>query len=221
MATGWGERLVRSLAAEVAPTLPRIGPDAAKYVDDLVERFRNPAMQHLLRQIGSDGSLKIAERWLDALRALRAGGAGNTDSGAGRGRVGQRHPTRRRRGSGLRHDRPRHGGARPVLAGHVRPVDPGRRHAPAQVGAADLAEQPDLTSAVAGAPPGPAGRADRDLTSSAHLTRFLLPLRRPVTRFHSNAAVAHPVHTAPRRDRPMTKAQTLNLGMWRREPPET
>ena len=33
-------------------------------------------MHHLLRQIGSDGSLKIPERWLAALRALRAAGAG-------------------------------------------------------------------------------------------------------------------------------------------------
>ncbi|WP_052864457.1 mannitol dehydrogenase family protein [Streptomyces niger] len=73
MATGWGERLVRSLCAEVAPTLPAGGPDPAGYADDLVERFGNPGVRHLLRQIGSDGSLKIPERWLDALRTLRAG----------------------------------------------------------------------------------------------------------------------------------------------------
>jgi fructuronate reductase len=42
------------------------------YVDDLVIRFRNPAMHHLLRQIGWDGSLRIPERWFPALRALRA-----------------------------------------------------------------------------------------------------------------------------------------------------
>lgn len=76
MATGWGERLVRALCAEVAATLPAGGPDPAAYAADLVERFRNPGVRHLLRQIGSDSSLKVPERWLDALRALRAAGAG-------------------------------------------------------------------------------------------------------------------------------------------------
>lgn len=76
MAARWGERLVRALCAEVAPTLPAGGPDPAGYADDLVARFRNPAMRHLLRQIGSDGSLKIQERWLPALRELRARGTG-------------------------------------------------------------------------------------------------------------------------------------------------
>jgi fructuronate reductase len=74
MATDWGERTVRALCAEVAPTLPAGGPDPAGYADDLVVRFRNPAMRHLLRQIGSDASLKITERWLPALRELRARG---------------------------------------------------------------------------------------------------------------------------------------------------
>jgi fructuronate reductase len=32
-------------------------------------------MRHLLRQIGSDGSVKITERWLPALRELRTRGA--------------------------------------------------------------------------------------------------------------------------------------------------
>ncbi|MFH8494712.1 mannitol dehydrogenase family protein [Streptomyces coeruleorubidus] len=75
MAEGWGERLVKALCAEVAPTLPDGGPDPARYADDLVARFRNPAMKHLLRQIAADGSLKITERWLPALRALRERGA--------------------------------------------------------------------------------------------------------------------------------------------------
>ncbi|MEV8245396.1 mannitol dehydrogenase family protein [Streptomyces rochei] len=74
MATGWGERLVRALCAEIAPTLPAGGPDPAAYADDLVVRFRNPSMHHRLRQIASDGSLKITERWLPALRELRARG---------------------------------------------------------------------------------------------------------------------------------------------------
>jgi fructuronate reductase len=72
--TEWGERLVRSLAAEVSPTLPDVGLDEAKYTDDLVGRFSNPAMRDQLRRIGSDGSLKIGERWLGALRELRATG---------------------------------------------------------------------------------------------------------------------------------------------------
>ncbi|QZN85377.1 mannitol dehydrogenase family protein [Cellulomonas sp. C5510] len=72
--TSWGETLVRAFGAEVAPSLPSAGPDPAEYVGELVERFRNPAMQHLLVQIGSDGSLKIPERWLAALRELRSAG---------------------------------------------------------------------------------------------------------------------------------------------------
>ncbi|MER5554014.1 mannitol dehydrogenase family protein [Streptomyces sp. NPDC002793] len=75
MATDWGETVVRALCAEVAATLPAGGPDPVAYADDLVGRFRNPAIRHLLRQIGSDSSLKIAERWLPALRELRGRGA--------------------------------------------------------------------------------------------------------------------------------------------------
>jgi fructuronate reductase len=80
LATEWGEPLVRAFGAEVAPTLPTEsdsggGLDAGRYVDDLVARFRNTAMHHLLRQIGSDGSLKIPERWFPALRDLRAASA--------------------------------------------------------------------------------------------------------------------------------------------------
>jgi fructuronate reductase len=72
MTTAWGPRLVRELCAELAPTLPEGGPDPAAYADDLVERFSNPGMRHLLRQIGSDGSLKLPERWFAALGQLRA-----------------------------------------------------------------------------------------------------------------------------------------------------
>ncbi|MEW2404017.1 mannitol dehydrogenase family protein [Streptomyces sp. NPDC046862] len=75
MARDWGERLVKALCAEVAPTLPAGGPDPERYADDLVTRFGNTAMRHLLRQIASDGSLKITERWLPALRSLRERGA--------------------------------------------------------------------------------------------------------------------------------------------------
>ena len=75
LATDWGERLVRALCTEIAPTLPAGGPAPAAYAEGLVQRFRNPGVRHLLRQIGSDGSLKIPERWLDALRELRAASA--------------------------------------------------------------------------------------------------------------------------------------------------
>jgi fructuronate reductase len=68
MDTAWGEPLVQALAADVAPTLPADGPDPKAYAAELVERFRNPGIRHLLRQIGSDGSLKIPERWLPVLR---------------------------------------------------------------------------------------------------------------------------------------------------------
>jgi len=78
LAADWGERLVRGWCAELAPTLPAGGPDPLSYADDLVVRFRNPAMRHLLRQIGTDGPLKIPERWLPALRELRARGATHT-----------------------------------------------------------------------------------------------------------------------------------------------
>ncbi|MGW0708394.1 mannitol dehydrogenase family protein [Streptomyces sp. NPDC002643] len=74
MAAGWGERLVKALCAEVAPTLPDGAPDPDRYADDLVTRFGNPAMRHRLRQIASDSSLKITERWLPALRTLRVRG---------------------------------------------------------------------------------------------------------------------------------------------------
>ncbi len=75
LGTKWGERLVRGLAAEVSPTLPDVGLDEAKYTDDLIDRFSNPGMRDQLRRIGSDGSLKIGERWLGALRKLRSTGA--------------------------------------------------------------------------------------------------------------------------------------------------
>ncbi|MDH6492259.1 mannitol dehydrogenase family protein [Streptomyces sp. SAI-127] len=75
MASDWGEHLVRALCAEVSPTLPAGGPDPLSYADALVVRFRNPAMRHLLRQIGTDGPLKVRERWLPALRDLRGRGA--------------------------------------------------------------------------------------------------------------------------------------------------
>ncbi|MBU2664074.1 mannitol dehydrogenase family protein [Actinoplanes bogorensis] len=72
MATDWGPKLVRQLADEVAPTLPTFGPNPAQYADDLVTRFENPAIRHSLRQISSDGSGKLPERWFGVLRSTRS-----------------------------------------------------------------------------------------------------------------------------------------------------
>ncbi len=160
LATGWGEGLVRAFGAEVAPTLPDAGLDAGAYVDDLVERYRNPAMHHLLRQIGSDGSLKIPERWLGALRELRAAGRGApvletalaawvaatrpADEG------GQVHGTTDPAAEALAAcwSGPSEAAARVAALLRV-------------VGAADLADAGDLTAAVAARVPGVvAGRVD-------------------------------------------------------------
>ncbi|WP_370962108.1 mannitol dehydrogenase family protein [Amycolatopsis sp. cg9] len=65
LASDWGERFVRGFGAEAAAVLPG---DHGPYVDQLVERFRNPGIRHRLSQIGSDGSLKLPERWFGTLR---------------------------------------------------------------------------------------------------------------------------------------------------------
>ena len=148
LATEWGEPFVRAFGAEVAPTLPDAGLDAKRYVDDLVARFRNPTMHHLLRQIGTDGSLKIPERWLPALRELRAAGTSDLGAGAGAGRLGRRDRARGAGRPGVRHDGSRHG-VRSPAAGR----SPRRSGLVAAllrtVGATDLAEQADLTASVA------------------------------------------------------------------------
>ncbi|MEU3558106.1 mannitol dehydrogenase family protein [Streptomyces fragilis] len=73
MTAPWAEPVLRAYAAEVAGSLPA-GLDVDGYVDGLVARFANPAMRHRLRQIATDGSLKVPERWLAPLRELRAAG---------------------------------------------------------------------------------------------------------------------------------------------------
>ncbi|WAP59186.1 mannitol dehydrogenase family protein [Streptomyces sp. S465] len=148
MDTDWGERLVRGFGAEVARTLPPAGPDPQKYVEDLVTRFRNPAIRHLLRQIGSDGSLKIPERWLDALRALRADGTPTPVMELAL--AAWADATRPGDAGG-----PIHGMTDPAAEALARcwqratdPATPVARLL-AAIGAPDLAEQPDLVSAVA------------------------------------------------------------------------
>nr|WP_269330426.1 mannitol dehydrogenase family protein [Kineosporia babensis] len=71
LATDWGATFVRGYAAEVAATLPNGGPDPLRYAESLVARFSNNAIHHELRQIGSDGSLKLPQRWVTVLRDLR------------------------------------------------------------------------------------------------------------------------------------------------------
>lgn len=65
LASDWGEWFVRGFGAEAAAALPG---DHGPYVEQLVERFRNPDIRHRLSQIGSDGSLKLPERWFGTLR---------------------------------------------------------------------------------------------------------------------------------------------------------
>ena len=201
LATEWGERLVRSFGAEVAPTLPDAGPDAAKYIDELVERFRNPAMAHLLRQVGSDGSLKLPERWLDALRALRAVPTSTpTLELALAGWVNATRPARSRRAA-VRHDRSGRRRAGPLLAGRRGPHRggggaaagdrrgrPGRGHRPGVVGG----------RAAAGAARG----RDRDLTSGTDHIETTGQRTPPMT----ESTHAAPAGVATRTTRDLTKA---------------
>lgn len=58
-------RLMRN---EAAPSLaPADGQDLSQYADALIERFKNPALNHKLIQIAMDGSQKIPQRWLETL----------------------------------------------------------------------------------------------------------------------------------------------------------
>ena len=70
-------RLVAELMEkESAPTLDagKTG-DLKAYMRELLARFRNPALRHLNRQIAMDGSQKLPQRLLGAVRARLARGA--------------------------------------------------------------------------------------------------------------------------------------------------
>jgi len=69
---GFVERLMRE---DIVPSLARLdGFDADAYIDAILERFRNPAIRHLLAQIAWDGSQKIPVRLLGTIaEALAAG----------------------------------------------------------------------------------------------------------------------------------------------------
>jgi fructuronate reductase len=54
---------------EVTPTLPALpGFDVAAYCKSLLDRFRNPALQHRTWQIAMDGSQKLPQRLLETIR---------------------------------------------------------------------------------------------------------------------------------------------------------
>jgi fructuronate reductase len=59
------DRLMRQEAATSLTPAP--GQDLAAYADALIERFKNPALNHRLAQIAMDGSQKIPQRWLETL----------------------------------------------------------------------------------------------------------------------------------------------------------
>ena len=60
---------------EVTPTLPPLqGFDVAAYCKSLLDRFRNPALQHRTWQIAMDGSQKLPQRLLGTIRDWMAKG---------------------------------------------------------------------------------------------------------------------------------------------------
>lgn len=68
---GFVERMMRQ---DVAPTLHAPELDVSRYVDDILERFRNPAIVHKLSQIAWDGSQKLPVRLLGTLADTLAAG---------------------------------------------------------------------------------------------------------------------------------------------------
>jgi fructuronate reductase len=61
----------RLLHEELIPTLPR---DPGDYVEQMLERFRNPRIAHPLRQIATNADHKIAQRLIPPAEELRAAG---------------------------------------------------------------------------------------------------------------------------------------------------
>ena len=62
------------MTEEVMPTLDMPGVDLGAYRDQLLERFRNPALKHRTWQIAMDGSQKLPQRLLGTVRdRLKAG----------------------------------------------------------------------------------------------------------------------------------------------------
>ncbi|WP_108395994.1 mannitol dehydrogenase family protein [Devosia submarina] len=68
-------RLIHGLMTEeVMPTLDMPGVDLGAYRDQLLERFRNPALKHRTWQIAMDGSQKLPQRLLGTIRDRIAAG---------------------------------------------------------------------------------------------------------------------------------------------------
>ena len=59
------DTLMRNEAA--TSLMPAPGQDLSAYADTLIERFKNPALNHRLIQIAMDGSQKVPQRWLETL----------------------------------------------------------------------------------------------------------------------------------------------------------
>ena len=59
------KQLMCEEAASTLPAIPNFNPH--DYASALIERFRNPALQHRLEQIAMDGSQKVPQRWLETL----------------------------------------------------------------------------------------------------------------------------------------------------------
>ena len=64
------------MTEEVMPTLDMPGTDLGAYRDQLLERFRNPALKHRTWQIAMDGSQKLPQRLLGTIRDRLAAGQG-------------------------------------------------------------------------------------------------------------------------------------------------
>jgi len=64
------------MTEEVMPTLDMPGVDLGAYRDELLERFRNPALKHRTWQIAMDGTQKLPQRLLGTIRDRLAEGQG-------------------------------------------------------------------------------------------------------------------------------------------------
>lgn len=63
----------RLMVAEIAPVTPEpAGLERQRYIEALLARFANPALQHRTRQIAIDGSQKVPQRLLNTIRAQLA-----------------------------------------------------------------------------------------------------------------------------------------------------
>lgn len=77
-------KLIHGLMTEEAmPTLDMPGVDLGAYRDQLLDRFRNPALKHRTWQIAMDGSQKLPQRLLGTIRERLKAGQGFERLGLG------------------------------------------------------------------------------------------------------------------------------------------